>query len=145
MWARFYIINNFYRALIGNNNSKFKNYFGEFIPIPIEKLLDQEKTIKPIDQEQVNFSQTGSKLKLLAKNTTDKKNTNSRNSEITTPRKENTPDSPLKKMGGNLKYLSSMTDAAFGLMQSTMNATSPIGNRNPFVIEYYYLIDRTFY
>jgi len=30
-------------------------------------------------------------------------------------------------------------------MQSTAKAVNPIGNRNPFVIEYYYLIDRTFY
>jgi len=42
MWARFYIVNNFFRACIGNNNSKFKGYFGEFVPIPIEKLLEQE-------------------------------------------------------------------------------------------------------
>jgi hypothetical protein len=42
MWARFYMVNNFFRALVGNNNGKFKTFFAEFVPLPIERMLTGE-------------------------------------------------------------------------------------------------------
>lgn len=70
----------------------------------------------------------------------------SRTSVVTTPRVEGGPGSPQKKLTGTLKNLSSMPDVAYNLMSTGERVkANPIGNRNPFIIEYYYLIDRTIY
>lgn len=137
MWARFYLVNQFFRALIGNNNSKFKEYFGKFIPIPIELLLDGVNS-------KFNAGTSDAIMTSMGKDKLGKSNIKPPNSKETpgnTQREGGDP--PIKKLEGNLKYLCSITETAFGLMQSQMNASNPIGNRNPFVIEYYYLIDRT--
>lgn len=131
MWSRFYIVNNFYRAFIGNNNGKFKNFFADFIPMPIEKLLDKEyggfaKSIggNSMEASKVQTGKTGRENQQ-----------SSRNSVVEGIELDK---SPIKRMKSNLKDLCSMTDCAFNILTSHLNSTNQTGNKNPFAIEYYY-------
>jgi len=56
----------------------------------------------------------GSKINKLGKSGIEKNKPDSKSSQQPTPRKDGDQASPLKKMKGNLKDLSSMTDLAFG-------------------------------
>jgi len=142
MWARFYVVNNFFRSCIGNNNSKFKGFFGEFVPIPIEKLLEQENghynaqmdTKPSMDNTRFNQKSTEYNRKSSRNSVSEQKDDGA-----------NDPKLPIKRMKSGLKDLCSMTDVAFNLLQNNLKNPSPAGSKNPFVIEYYYLLDRSIY